>query len=79
MMKQIEVRFAQSERGLLLGFLFGAIMLAGCDSGEPAANTARPAVAPAAAPATTSGDAKKAKGDTTSRRQHQKEQVGATK
>jgi hypothetical protein len=75
-MKQIEGRLTQSQRGLLLGILFGAINLAGCDSG---AGNAPPPGAPVAAPSTTKGNEANAKRDSTSRRQHQKEQAGATK
>jgi hypothetical protein len=78
-MKQIDGRFTLIPRGLLLVFLFGAITMAGCDSGDSGAAKAPPQTAPVAAPSTTKGNDPNAKKDTTSRRQHQKEQAGTAK
>ncbi len=81
MTKYIEARLTQGPRGILLGVVLGGITLAGCDSGDTGAGKAPQAgaAAPVAAPATTNEKPGKSKGDTTSRRQHQKEQPGATK
>jgi len=79
--KYIAGRFTQTQRGTVLGFLFGAIAMAGCDSGDTGAGKAPQggAPAPVAAPSSTKDSAGKTKGDTTSRREHQKERAGTTK
>jgi hypothetical protein len=78
-MKQIDGRFTLRPRRLLLGCLFGAITMAGCDSGDSGAGKAPSVTAPVAGPSSTKGIDPSGKKDTTSRRQHQKEQAGTTK
>jgi hypothetical protein len=80
-MKHKHDRSSISNAGIRLGLLSIAIALAGCDSAEPGPSKPPPASAPApsAAPSDTAGKAGAPKTDSSSRRQHQKEQAGTTK
>jgi hypothetical protein len=78
-MKHIDGPLLQSPRGLLLGFLFGAMTLTGCDSGTTGGDKPPPAPAPVVAPSTSKPADGKSKGDTSSRRERQKEKAGQSK